>query len=108
MPTPKQIANIDARVKRKKDPLPFSEAWVANFVYSKFGAATTHWAKLEHRVERGVGNPCHLLLIGLPASNVVIDKAKVEQLSEDEVSTDPVTAESEAAAAAAAAAPTPL
>jgi hypothetical protein len=44
----------------------FPEAFTRNFVASKFGQATTHWAKLEARVARGVGNPCPLVLIGLP------------------------------------------
>lgn len=46
--------------------MPFPEAFARNFVASKFGPASTHWAKLEDRVMRGVGNPCPLLLIGLP------------------------------------------
>jgi len=45
---------------------PFAEAFAKKFVADKFGQATTHWAKLEDRVNRGVGNPCPLLLIGLP------------------------------------------
>lgn len=48
--------------------VPFSEAFARKFVADKFGQATTHWSKLEDRVMRGVGNPCPLLLIGLPAS----------------------------------------
>jgi hypothetical protein len=48
--------------------VPFSEAFARKFVADKFGPASTHWAKLEDRVNRGVGNPCPLLLIGLPAS----------------------------------------
>lgn len=48
--------------------VPFAEAFARKFVSDKFGPATTHWAKLEDRVARGVGNPCPLLLIGLPAS----------------------------------------
>ncbi len=47
---------------------PFAEAFARKFVADKFGQATTHWAKLEDRVSRGVGNPCPLLLVGLPAS----------------------------------------
>src|SRR6056297_542619 len=47
---------------------PFAEAFSKQFVSDKFGAATTHWQKLEDRIDRGVGNPCPLLLIGLPAS----------------------------------------
>jgi hypothetical protein len=46
--------------------VPFAEAFARKFVADKFGAATTHWAKLEDRISRGVGNPCPLLLIGLP------------------------------------------
>lgn len=35
---------------------------------SKYGEATTHWTKLMARIERGVGNPCPLLLIGIQES----------------------------------------
>ena len=84
VPTPKQRANILKRVVSNKDPVPFATAWADNFVGNKFGQATTHWSKLMHRVERGVGNPCPLLLIGLPASIIVFDGAKVEPLSEED------------------------
>ena len=46
----------------------FADDWARLFVRDKFGAATTHWSKLEQRIARGVGNPCPLLLIGIPAS----------------------------------------
>ncbi|EKE44225.1 hypothetical protein OCGS_1741 [Oceaniovalibus guishaninsula JLT2003] len=46
--------------------VPFADAFARKFAADKFGQATTHWAKLEARVTRGVGNPCPLLLIGLP------------------------------------------
>jgi len=46
--------------------VPFGEAFARKFVADKFGPASTHWSKLEDRVNRGVGNPCPLLLIGLP------------------------------------------
>ena len=49
----------------------FAEAFARTFVADKFGQATTHWRKLADRVGRGVGNPCPLLLIGLPASVIV-------------------------------------
>jgi hypothetical protein len=49
---------------------PFAGVFARSFVKDKFGEATTHWRKLEARVARGVGNPCPLLLIGLPASVV--------------------------------------
>lgn len=47
--------------------VPFADAFARKFVADKFGQATTHWSKLEDRVQRGVGNPCPLLLVGLPA-----------------------------------------
>jgi hypothetical protein len=69
-PTKRQIAEVMKRVTRKKNPVEFREAWVDHFVSDKFGAATTHWSKLQDRVQRGVGNPCPLILIGLPSSIV--------------------------------------
>lgn len=82
-PTPKQIQSIRQRVERARDPVNFADAWTDNFVSNKFGAATTYWEKLQARVARGVGNPCPLLHIGLPASVVVFDDAQVEQLDEE-------------------------
>lgn len=58
-----QRDNVARQVARG---VPFAEAFAKTFVMSKFGPSTTHWAKLEDRVARGVGNPCPLLLIGLP------------------------------------------
>ncbi|MXY02025.1 MAG: restriction endonuclease [Acidimicrobiales bacterium] len=49
---------------------PFAETWAKVFVGDKFGQATTHWAKLEQRLQRGVGNPCPLLLVGIPAESI--------------------------------------
>ena len=69
-PTTKQRRAIAARVSRSRNPIPFRQAWVENFVSNKFGAATTHWSKLDDRILRGVGNPCPLVLIGL-SRNVV-------------------------------------
>lgn len=86
VPTPKQRANILRRTNRAKDPVAFADAWTDNFVSNKFGQATTHWEKLIHRVARGVGNPCPLLLIGLPASMLVFDKAKIDP--QDNAGTD--------------------
>ncbi len=64
-----RTANQRAAVRRLTAAgASFAEAFTRNFVASKFGQATTHWAKLEARVARGVGNPCPLLLIGLPAA----------------------------------------
>ncbi|MCR8726247.1 BglII/BstYI family type II restriction endonuclease [Frigidibacter sp. ROC022] len=48
----------------------FASAFARYFVQDKFGMATTHWSKLADRIARGVGNPCPLLLIGLPATTV--------------------------------------
>ena len=70
VPTPKQRNEILKRVQRLRDPIEFAEAWADKFVSDKYGEATTHWRKLLDRVTRGVGNPCPLILIGLPASIV--------------------------------------
>lgn len=66
-PTRRQRAAIVARAERTND---FRQAWVELFVADKFGEATTHWRKLQDRVLRGVGNPCPLVLIGIPSSSV--------------------------------------
>ena len=68
-PTGSQARSIIKQVNNGK---PFAEAWAGNFVSSKFGQSTTHWAKLKDRIDRGVGNPCPLILIGIPI-DVVID-----------------------------------
>jgi hypothetical protein len=60
--------------------MPFAEAFARSFVADKFGAATTHWDKLAARIARGVGNPCPLLLIGLPAGVVGDYSAATEEL----------------------------
>ncbi|MFD1790911.1 BglII/BstYI family type II restriction endonuclease [Ochrobactrum teleogrylli] len=63
----------------------FEEAWASLFVADKYGAATTHWSKLEARVHRGVGNPCPLVLIGLPSSIVRFDQnIDLEDIAEEE------------------------
>lgn len=66
-PTTRQKGLIEAAAERYGT---FAEGWARVFVSDKFGEATTHWKKLEARVKRGVGNPCPLLLIGIPR-NVV-------------------------------------
>ena len=70
VPTPKQRAESVKRVERTRDPIEFAVAWTDKFVADKYGEATTHWRKLMDRVTRGVGNPCPLVLIRLPASIV--------------------------------------
>lgn len=67
-PTERQKAIIETATKSRGS---FEKGWAHAFVSDKFGEATTHWKKLEDRVHRGVGNPCPLLLIGLPKSIVV-------------------------------------
>lgn len=69
-PTKRQVADVLKRVSRSKNPIPFRDAWADQFTSDKFGTATTHWSKLQDRVQRGVGNPCPLILIGLPSSVV--------------------------------------
>ena len=56
--------------KRMDAGTAFREAFTELFVADKFGTATTHWDKLDARIQRGVGNPCPLLLIGLPLSTI--------------------------------------
>jgi hypothetical protein len=65
--TDRTRAQRDAVARQIARGVPFADAFARTFVTSKFGQASTHWAKLEDRVARGVGNPCPLLLIGLPA-----------------------------------------
>lgn len=68
-PTVRQRREIERR--RDTRHRSFAQAWGDAFVADKFGEATTHWRKLEERVRRGVGNPCPLLLIGIPSSTVI-------------------------------------
>lgn len=65
--TSRQRRYVETAMERGAD---FAEAFARYFVQDKFGMATTHWSKLADRVARGVGNPCPLLLIGLPVSVV--------------------------------------
>jgi len=81
-PTKRQLAEY---ARRHRGGTPFPQAWAAAFVQDKFGAATTHWRKLEDRVRRGVGNPCPLLLVGLPSSLVTFGEPNnvIETLIEE-------------------------
>jgi hypothetical protein len=76
IPTPRQKSEIRQRVERPHQPLTFRDAFTAKFVADKFGEASTHWRKLEDRVRRGVGNPCPLVLIGLPDSIVTFHEGE--------------------------------
>lgn len=68
-PTDRQKKLIASAEKSKGS---FEKGWAHVFVSDKFGEATTNWKKLEDRVHRGVGNPCPLLLIGLPKGIVTV------------------------------------
>ncbi len=48
-------------------------------------AATTHWSNLADHFQRGVGDPCPPLLIGLPSSIVTFgeDKGVIAALLEE-------------------------
>lgn len=70
------VFNIKSRTARQREIVDrmmnagadYRTAFAKSFVSDKFGMATTHWGKLEERIRRGVGNPCPLLLVGLPSS----------------------------------------
>lgn len=83
--TARQTRDVNRRIVTGQ---PFEEAWARQFVSDKYGQATTHWSKLEDRVRRGVGNPCPLVLIGLPSSIVTFDERlgleEIVQESENE------------------------
>jgi Restriction endonuclease BglII len=77
-PTARQVREVMKRVLRKNNPVHFRDARADQFVSDKFGMATTHWNKLQDRVRRGVGNPCPLVLIGLPSSIVTFGENQDE------------------------------
>ncbi len=80
--TPRQKKAVAKRVAAGGQ---FADAWSSLFVSDKFGAATTHWSKLEDRVHRGVGNPCPLVLIGLPARIVTFGEGlSLEEIADRE------------------------
>jgi hypothetical protein len=62
-PTERQEQIVEAKIERGAS---FEDAWAGMFFSDKYGQATTHWSKLMDRVARGVGNPCPLVLIGIP------------------------------------------
>jgi hypothetical protein len=86
-PTLRQRSDYERRARRVG--VTFADAWSAGFVQDKYGAATTHWQKLEDRIRRGVGNPCPLLLVGLPASIVTFDEPPevVQKLLDEAIKT---------------------
>jgi hypothetical protein len=53
-------------------PVEDASGWLANKAFqSKYGQATTHWAKLTARIERGLGEPCPLVLVGIQPERLV-------------------------------------
>jgi len=66
--TARQRQAVNKLLKRQ---IPFAEAFAKHFVHDKFGPSTTHWGKLKERIDRGVGNPCPMVLIGMPVGVVV-------------------------------------
>lgn len=67
-PTDRQQVAVERRMRSSGNS--FAEAWAEVFCSDKYGQATTHWRKLEDRIHRGVGNPCPLLLVGIPIDAV--------------------------------------
>lgn len=86
-PTPRQRQQIERSCANTRRPATFAQAFTRVFVSDKFGEATTHWRKLEDRIRRGVGNPCPLVLVGLPAAIVTFgeDEKVVAALIEESV-----------------------
>jgi len=62
-PTQRQLSSYNAAAESYGT---FAKGWAQKFFSDKFGESTTHWRKLADRVDRGVGNPCPLALIGIP------------------------------------------
>lgn len=60
------VRQRQAVTKAQNAGIPFADAWSKFFCADKYGQSTTHWRKLDDRIRRGVGNPCPLLLIGIP------------------------------------------
>lgn len=67
-PTRRQRRSVNEFMERNERS--FAESWATCFVRDKFGTATTHWSKLEARLDRGVGSPCPVVGIGIPLSCV--------------------------------------
>lgn len=91
-PTSRQRREVMKRVERALNPVTFREAFTNQFVSDKFGEATTHWRKLEDRIQRGVGNPCPMVLIGLPDTTVTFHEGQAA-LAEVEAAEEAAAAE---------------
>jgi hypothetical protein len=72
---------IKKRTERLNSPISFTVAWRDNFISNKYGASQTYWRKLTDRVDRGVGNPCPLLLVGIPDSVISFGSNTPEQIA---------------------------
>ncbi len=68
--TARQRRIVQSRMEREH--VSYAQAFAKAFVADKFGTATTHWEKLTERVARGVGNPCPLLLVGIPDRSIAV------------------------------------
>lgn len=66
----------------------FEDGWAHVFVKDKFGEATTHWRKLEARIQRGVGSPCPLVLIGIPLDCLTSDEGDLNSFLDTEIIDD--------------------
>ena len=67
-PTGRQRQEVERYIHRTQ--CGFAEAWSTCFARDKFSSATTHWAKLKARLDRGVGAPCPTVGIGIPLSRI--------------------------------------
>ncbi len=64
-------SNQRAMIRRRLETDDYPTA-VGSMLAAKYGESTTHWNKLMERLDRGVGSPCPLLLVGIPASCVKV------------------------------------
>ncbi|WP_114793115.1 BglII/BstYI family type II restriction endonuclease [Niabella yanshanensis] len=62
--------NIGNHLDLPKDAL--LDKIASTIYYSKYGAATTHMDKLLLRLNRGVGNPCPFILIGIGSDRLTV------------------------------------
>lgn len=65
--TKRQRDAIEAAIKKEHS---FREAFGRGFVKDKYASSTTHWSKLQDKVERGAAGSCPLVLIGVPKAVV--------------------------------------
>jgi hypothetical protein len=68
--TRKQKLAISNSIQKNSDSSP-SEIAAKKLFQDKYGQATTHWDKLIDRINRGLGNPCPLMLIGIEKERLI-------------------------------------